>query len=189
MDSSDDENIYDPLKIDWSVTLKDILSIKNFLIELSKMNEFDITNIWIQPGEPKISDKEGLKALVYSLRSHEYNYNIPLYQEMIFKFRNCDQSPCRFYNQVDPNNQKTLASYFARKLPMNEYIDVYDKNFYKIMQFMAWLKNGLGLYHFQELGLTMGGYESWLINEIVFFFYVNEEMQVKLINMYNQLHI
>lgn len=143
------------------------------LDQISKMRKEDIRALWIQSGES--SDISNL----------QYNYDIPLYQKMIFRFRQCEQSPFRFCNQIDPVNQSRMMFYFK----------IYDDNENQLINFFAWLKNGLGPYDLFELDGTLDQvkdieksqlYQLWKINEIKFFFGINEQKRNLLINRYNK---
>lgn len=142
------------------------------LNQLSEMKEEDVRALWIQPGEsPDISNLQ-------------YNWNIPLYQKMIFRFRQCEQSPFRFCNQIDPVNQSRMMSYYQ----------IYDDYGNQLINFFAWLKNGLGVYDLFELDGTLDQikdvdksqlYQLWKINEIKFFFGIDEQKRCLLIDRYN----
>ena len=82
-----------------SITTTYINQYHKQLTNLSNMTEEDIKSMWIMPNED--SDISNL----------QYNWNIPLYQKMIFRFRQCEQSPFRFCNQIDPVNQYRMMMY------------------------------------------------------------------------------
>lgn len=156
------------------ITLDLLLSVKPQLMKMSTTNEFDIQKIFIRPNEEQFFDFSNLI----------YRYDAPLYQKMIFRFRQCDKSPFRFWNQLDPSNRNAFLRYF----------NFYSENKIEITEFFAWLKNGLGIGDFHELYGTQNneytpgelpGYKLWLENEIVFFFGIDEEKQQQLINKYN----
>jgi len=135
------------------------------------MKEEDVRALWILPGEdPDISDLK-------------YHWNIPLYQKMIFRFRQCEQSPFRFCNQIDPVNQDRMMSYY-------QIYDLFEK---QLINFFSWLKNGLGVYDLYELdGMKYNTNELsqsaqlWKVNEIKFFFGIDRQAQTVLINRYNK---
>ena len=54
---------------------------KDKLLKMSRISEKDIRDMWIVENDKKIEDAD-LKNIVY-------NWDIPLYQKMIFRFRNC----------------------------------------------------------------------------------------------------
>lgn len=154
------------------ITFSFINKYRKQLDQLSEMKEEDVRVIWIQPGED--SDITNL----------QYNWNIPLYQKMIFRFRQCVQSPFRFCNQIDPNNQYRMMFYYQ----------IYDDFKNQLINFFAWLKNMLGVYDLFELDGTLDQideidkspiYQLWKVNEIKFFFGIDEQKQLVLINRYN----
>jgi len=154
------------------ITFDFINRYRKQLNQISEMKEEDIRAMWIQPGES--SDISNL----------QYNWSIPLYQKMIFRFRQCEQSPFRFCNQIDPNNQGRVMSYYK----------IYDDFSNQLINFFAWLKNGLGIYDLFELDGTLEQikdieksqlYQLWKINEIKFFFGINGQKKNRLINRYN----
>lgn len=154
------------------ITFAFINKYRTQLNQMSDMKEVDIRALWMQPGEdPDISNLQ-------------YNWNIPLYQKMIFRFRQCEQSPFRFCNQIDPGNQGRMLSYYH----------IYDDNEKQLINFFSWLKNGIGQYDLYELDRTLTNlneidqsnlYQLWKINEIKFFFGIDRQKQLILINRYN----
>lgn len=155
------------------ITLSFIYKYHKQLERLSAMKEDDIRALWIQPNEdPDIS-------------SLQYNYNIPLYQKMIFRFRQCEQSPFRFCNQIDPGNQSRMMSYYQ----------IYDDNERQLINFFAWLKNGLGIYDLYKLDESSTSieeieksqiYQLWKVNEIIFFSNINDNKKSLLVDRYNK---
>jgi hypothetical protein len=155
------------------MTLSFISKYHKQLDRLSEMKEEDVRALWIQPGDdPDISNLQ-------------YNWSIPLYQKMIFRFRQCEQSPFRFCNQIDPVNQSRMMSYYQ----------IYDDFNRQLIDFFAWLKNGLGVYDLYELDGSLDSieeieksiiYQLWKVNEIKFFFGISHSMQMSLINRYNK---
>lgn len=157
---------------DWTITIEQILKYKDVFSKMAKITESDIREIFIHLRETKL---ETFKDLVYA-------YDAPLYQKMIFRLRNCEGSPSRFYHQIDYSNQDKFASYFG----------IYGNEFHVIMEFMAWIKNGLGLCDLEEIGDTPEQIDEytklWEKNELYFFFGVSDKWERELINRYNKLY-
>ena len=77
------------------------------IYSLLELNESDIQAIWRKPSEPELKTQQDYDDL-------EYGWNIPLYQKMIFRLRNCpfDGKGFYFWNQIDPCNRALLVNYF-----------------------------------------------------------------------------
>lgn len=102
---------------------------KDKLLKMSQISEPDIRDIWIVKNDIKVGNSN-LKDIVYK-------WDIPLYQKMIFRFRNCQGCIARFWNQVDPCNRQKLLTYYK----------IYDKS-NDMMEFFAWIKNHIRTYDF-----------------------------------------
>ena len=150
------------------ITLHDITQYSTQLLEFGNIDEKTIMNIWIEPSEPLVADLSTIK----------YDYTIPLYQKMIFRFRNGSNSPAFLFNGVDPCNRHKLLCKFG----------MYDDLCYKIMDFFVWIKSMLSPYYIRQI-MTPDEVErcliQWNINEIKFFFCLLQASQEKLINKYN----
>jgi len=107
---------------------------------------------------------------------------------MIFRFRNCNNSPFAFIKQLDSVNQQIPLRYFKI------YTD-HDYELYELIEFFGWLKNYFNIYGildlFSDTMTTISEaresepYNLWLQNEIIFFFGIDTNYQQKLINKYN----
>lgn len=157
------------------VTLEWINEHRTELDKMSKMTEFDIQNMWIQDGENRLSDFGHL----------QYRWDAPLFQKMIFRYWNAKKSPSRLATQIDSGNRQRMLTYFG----------IFDLNENDLVEFFAWLKNGLGVYDLYELhgGLPSTDavkdtvlFKLWNINEIVFFFGINKTLQTILMTRYNK---
>jgi len=62
------------------------------LVEFSNITENQIRDIWYNNGEEYLNDFTNL----------EYKGDIPLYQKMIFRFRNGGNKASRLFNGCDP---------------------------------------------------------------------------------------
>jgi len=156
------------------VTLKIIKSNEVALISMSYMTDEDIRKVW---GDPN----DGV-----DLVNLEYHWNIPLYQKMIFRFRHSSKSPFAFCNSCDPSNMERMPNYYG----------IYS-NVKTLVYFFAWIKNQLCIIDFYDMFVTdktwhmdkakeLPEYKFWLVNEIVFFFNLFKDQQVKLIDRYNK---
>ena len=149
------------------------------------MTEEDIRTIWIEGNEDPNVD----------LATIEYNYDIPLYQKMIFRFRNCRFSVPQFYHQIDPGNQRVMLLHYCKEELMQLTLQLTCTNDNEIMEFVAWLANGLGSYditmiefdHFsQELIEKSTFVKLWQKNQVEFFFGLPEEKKLDLLKRYNK---
>lgn len=154
------------------ITYESLSEQKQRLEKMSAMTEFDIQVIWRESYEQKCDD---FKDLVY-------NYDIPLYQKMIFRFRHAEMSPSKFIKQLDPVNQQRILS----------YLQIYDT---QLVEFLAWLKNGIGIFDLHSMQTEVSSiddventqlYKFWSKNEIVFFFAIDKILQDTLITRYNK---
>ena len=109
-------------KYNTSMSVAIIKSRKIKFDNFYKFNELIIQNLWIKKGEVYCSTQDDFKFL-------KYEPDIPLYQKMIFRFRNCNMSPIMFYNQVDPANKNLLENYFGF-----EIIDI------QVLDFLIWFE-------------------------------------------------
>ena len=157
------------------ITLEDLNLHKEKLVKLSYMTKTDIRNIWITVDEDKNVDLESI----------EYHWSIPLYQKMIFRFINCDMSVPQFFHQIDICNQGSMLYYFK--------FFAYDSR--ELVEFFAWIANGLGAYNIcllqfdkydEELCQNSSFVKLWKENQITFFFGLNEKKQNDLIDQYNK---
>jgi len=187
----------------------DIITIQKYqaeLINLSKLTESNIQDIFIKESEVRLDDFSNLE---YS--GHIPLYLVPegqvksfckaetLYQKMIFRFRNSDNSPCTFYKGCDYSNQKLLLSHAG--------LNSYDVNTKKIMEFFAAIRNMFSIVDIIELNddtakiFSERGeeyledfsnnnslYLQWKKeNEIKFFFGLDSDQQQKVIDKYNSM--
>lgn len=152
-----------------------LTKFKPQIINLSNMTEDDIRSIWIQPNESTDVD----------LSKIEYNYDIPLYQKMIFRYRNCNHSAPSFFRQIDPYNQRRMLAWFL----------LFEIDASELIEFFAWIANGLGSYNitvlefndFSEELLQKSTYiQKWKNNQVTFFLDLPEQIKLNLIDQYNK---
>ena len=151
------------------VTLKQILSQSEKLHKLAKLDEEQIQEIFRNDSEEKVTNFTEL----------EYRYDAPLYQKMIFRFRNCQNSPCGMIYQCDPVNQGYITRHFG-----------FYQGSKDLISFFAWIKNSLGLYDIKNMESLFGQdiENLWRTkNEVDLFFAVNENLQRHLIKGYNAM--
>jgi hypothetical protein len=130
------------------------------------MTETDIMNIWRESSEEKLVSFDDLK----------YNWNIPLYQKMIFRFREANKLAIHLYSGCDPNNRAMLLNFFE--------IDCSCASYYGVMDFFLWIASGLGPYYIEQFGKNC--VHSWKKNNIKFFFELSKEQQKILIDKHNK---
>jgi hypothetical protein len=137
------------------------------LLGISAITESDIRNIFITIPDKVLTSDE--------LSSIQYDPNSPLYQKMIFRYRNGHYSPTTLYQGCDPNNRIKMLVYFGiTNIPDGMLI----------MDFFSWLKFNYG----DNKLLDMIG--AWIltkgipINEISLFFSLFPEAQQSLVEEY-----
>lgn len=149
------------------IDLNTINKYKNNLFNFSNLTEEQIRTIWCKDNKEFVGD---LSKIIY-------NYNIPLYQKMIFRLRNELNSSCNFYKGCDPHNQTILLNFFN----MNRY----EGN--NIIEFFAWITNWLNKFEVKKLTDKMEIIQLWINkNSILFFFSLEENKQKHLIEKYNK---
>lgn len=167
------------------VTLDLLEKYKQLFLKISYMTENDIRNIWIKGDEDENVD----------LATIEYNYDIPLYQKMIFRFRNCQLSAPRFYHQIDPGNQRVMLLHFCKDELIELTLQLTCTKDNEIMEFLAWLANGLGIYDIviiefdnynNELSDKSTFVKLWQKNQVEFFFGLTQDKQISLVKRYNK---
>lgn len=176
------------------ITRKWIYEYKDQFIKMSNITEFDIQKMWIHSGEEELTE---FSEIENDLKTGAYKNMRPLYQKMIFRFLIASRSPSRLAKQIDPVNRQRFLEYF----------NIYDYRGDELIEFMAWIINGLGSYDIINLIQFTGKYDDialeallnfpdnleetaeyklWKTNEIVFFFGMNEKIQNVLIDQYNK---
>lgn len=149
----------------------DVTNNKNNLLKFSRISEEDIMNVFINKGDSVVTD---FSTLVYY-------HDIPLYQKMIFRYRNESKLATRLYDGCDPINQDKLSHYFKIK----------DNG---LIKFFSWLSNSFGVYDIlsvintdlkEENNLDHQLVKLWKINSIDFYFSLSIETQKSLLIRYN----
>jgi len=157
------------------ITLEWLNRFKPQIVKLGAMTKSDIRNIWILPSERRDID----------LSTIEYHYNAPLYQKMIFRYSNCKFSAPSFFRQIDPFNQQRMLDYFS-------FVEI-DAS--ELIEFFAWIANGLGSYDItvlefndfnDELCQKSTYVQKWQDNQVTFFCDLPEQVKLDLINRYNK---
>lgn len=164
------------------ITTQWLTNQREKLLEFSGLTEETIRDIW--GGSESIKDEDLTKI--------KYRDDCPLYHKMIFRFRQYDRSASRLANTIDLNNKTRLL--FRYRLEGQA----------EIIEFLAWIKNGLGIYdlytlaqpdleepessgeeydldHFRDSPF----HQIWKINEIRWFFDLPIKAQNQLIERYN----
>lgn len=148
------------------INLESINKIRDNLINFSNITEENIRDIWYKQGEEYLTDFKNLK----------YDYNIPLYQKMIFRFRNNKKIATGLYQGCDPVNKKKLLSFFK----------IYGQDNINLIEFFAWIYNYLTHQETTELIGNEDYIDIRIKNNIIFFFILTSEKQNFLINRYNE---
>jgi hypothetical protein len=155
------------------LNLDSIYKYKNELIMFSNITEIQIRDIWYTKGEEYLTEFDKL----------EYFWNIPLYQKMIFRYRNGNNLATTLYQGCDPCNQRRLLGYFRMF-----YSDVYE-----VIEFLRWIANYLMVIDILELeGLEYNEtnvnnselIKQWKANNITFFFSLTKDQQRNLLKKY-----
>lgn len=143
---------------------------KTNILNLSHITEAEIRDIWHNPGEEYLTD---FTSLIY-------DFDIPLYQKMIFRFRNGSNLAVILYQGCDPSNKRRILYTYNMF-----YEEVSD-----LMEFFAWIANGLGIHHINIIAQNDGDdfdyVTKWKENNIEFFFSLTDSEQNKLINQFNK---
>ena len=152
------------------IKLNKINKLEGKLVKFSHINEHDIRDLWYLHKDEYLDD---FSQLVYK-------WDAPLYQKMIFRFRNGNNKATTLYMGCDPcNKQKLMFNY-----------ELYESDINEIIYFFGWLTNSLNKYEINEiLSLndkdSLSKNEALLRNDIVFFFSLSNEQRNLLINKYN----
>src|SRR5436190_22915826 len=113
------------------ITFKWLNKYKNQLLNLSNIDEFKIRDIWIKQDDQYLDNFSNL----------QYNFEIPLYQKMIFRYRNGNKLSTRLYQGLDPCNKTRILYNYG----------LYYEDAHELMEFLAWIANGLGIYDILKL--------------------------------------
>ena len=142
------------------IKLNHLYNNKDKLLKYSNMTVYDIKSIWKSLFDVDIIDCENI----------EYHYDLPLYAKMIKRYQNNNNSPVRLHRQIDPCNQRIVR-------------DRYDLS-YDLLDFFAWIEDSLGSYRLLEFG-SQEYVDRWRQSSIQFFFWIDKEKQLSLIDEYN----
>jgi hypothetical protein len=149
------------------VTIDKLFEHQQELLEFALLDEETIMRIWIKSGEVVINDFNDIT----------YNFQMPLYQKMILRFRREGMScPAVFCKTLDPSNQRLLLSRYH----------MYYSDVFTIVEFMAQIKVGMGLSDLTTIGFNDTVIECWKgKNSIAFFFSLSNDLQHELVSWYN----
>jgi hypothetical protein len=89
----------------FTLSLTDIANSRKILEQFRGFNELDIQKIWRRTGQPELSIDE--------LAGLKYDYDIPLYQKMIFRYRQGKSRFSLLYSGIDDFNKTILLQYFG----------------------------------------------------------------------------
>jgi len=153
-------------------------------LAMSSMGEKEICELWLVQGggEEAAYRNIDLKTIV------KYNPLAPLWEKMLWRFRNCSGCTSVMWNQIDPGNQMRLL----REHGLGNY-NYSNQKIPNCMHFFAWLKNGLGL---ADLSMLLGSSDKTLVmtketkrwaqsNAIQYYYNSPEKLQNLLRDAYN----
>lgn len=180
---------------------------KDKLLTFSHLGEKDIWKIWSEPGDDQISDFSSL----------EYRFDAPLYQKMIFRYRDSSSQAAPFWYGCDRDNKRKMLERFGlytmdTRLPISMVISLSDQEFDilskeyirddgHLIEFLAWIVNMLGpcdIFHLEGLPDNLlfpqcieqsKYYPLWRQNGIEFFFSLLIDKRQALIDQYNQKEV
>lgn len=115
----------------YAITFDMVKNHTALLLKLQDLNEETIFRIW---------KKDNLDLPDLNLIT--YDANCPLYQKMIFRFRDCKMNPLQLYKQLDPSNRARLILYCGSYLT-NEIMIV--------LEFLAWITNSISRHQLYEI--------------------------------------
>jgi hypothetical protein len=119
------------------ITSGQLSSQRAQLVAFSEFGEEDIRKVWGSLGSSTKTD---------DLAQLQYDPAGPLCHKLIFRFRQYDRSPSRFAHGIDPGKQQFIL--FRYRLERD------------VVEFFAWLKNGLGIYDLYMLLIASDGNAS-----------------------------
>jgi len=158
------------------ITLNQLNSFKNKLLEYSLINEQDLQKIFRKVDEKELNNDE-LKFL-------KYEYSLPLFCKIIFKLRK--EGCCTgLWRSLDPGNQEKVLNYYKMS----------RSDGYGLLEFLHWIRYSVSPYDLcilefgaynEELMNKSSFVEKWEKNEILFFFTLTDEQKESLIKRYNE---
>lgn len=150
------------------IFLGDFIWYKHQLLLLNNINPLDIMNLFIKDGEEKINP----------IALPEYSHSMPHYQKMLHRFK--DEGFCiiGLYYVCNMAEQKKILSLVFLKFKANK----------DLVEFFQMLKYNVGLKDLQEMRIRIRN-NSWRNNVIEFFYNLDKEKQIVLINRYNNDYI
>src|SRR4030042_7069277 len=95
------------------IILSDIIENKDKFIAFSNLTKEDIKKIYFRTEDVDIHDLDAM----------EYDWRLPLYAKIIFRFVQNNNQVCGMYWGLDPNCQKKLMYYVFRKSVSNKFYD------------------------------------------------------------------
>jgi hypothetical protein len=167
------------------ISIELIMANREPLLKLSNLNEIDIVNIWMKFNEKQMDDFS-IGCAISTPSTLLYNFEMPLYQQMILKFRYHNNEPTRFLKEINTHNKIVLQRYF--KFNIGDTAD-------KLIEFFSWM-NRLSImdlvdcckFTIFDTVKSSEIYQQWKTNETIqFFFSIKPEQQQYFIEVYNTL--
>ena len=151
------------------IDLQYLLKNKPAIDKFNKINQADIMKMWCYKGDPKIDP----------FNLPEYTYECPLYQKMLYRFKNEGYCVIGLYNGITGGFQNQMLSYVG----INPYF-----NDTQWTDFFHMVKYGIGGHDLDQMNLT-DKKALWKQNVIEFFYNIDPEQQKVLIDRYNKTYV
>ena len=160
-----------------NVTHELLENYKENLIKFSNLTDYEIRQIWIQPGED--SDISNINE----------RQNLPLYKWLILKFRKLNKKTTQLYAHLDQTNKEILLKFF----------NLDEKEPRQLISFFHWITNGVSIddlakidperpyvnCSMKKLIKKFPVIEYWTKeNDINFYYNLKEDIQKNLLELY-----
>lgn len=145
---------------------------KDLFMGFSKFDQMDLQRLYRKPGETELTTEE--------IDETAYNYDLPLFIKLIFRLKQNNNCPARFFNNVDWIVQSDiLRKYFNTYLSPNEH-----NNYKEHLNFFSWIGNMVSVMEIHSMTDNESLAELWRGNTILFYYSINDDLQKRLIDMY-----
>ena len=155
-----------------SVNCKFLEQNKDVFISFSKFNQLDLQRLYRNPREKELTQDE--------INNIEYSYDLPLFIKLIFRLRQNNNCPARFFNNADWIVQGDIL-----KIYFDVYTSLGEHNIYKDhLDFFSWIGNMVSIMEIRSMVGDISLVECWQVNTILFYYSINEDLQKKLVELY-----
>ena len=142
----------------------DFIWYKHQILLLNNIGPLDIMNLFIKNGEKQINP----------IALPEYNISMPLYQKMLHRFKEEKFCIIGLYYVCTPDEQQKILSMVNLKFKSNK----------DLIEFFQMLKYNISIKELQTMkSRTIN--KSWGNNVIEFFYSLDKDLHIELINRYN----